>query len=225
MCCRYYVDESPELRPIIEEANRAPLTARIREATGKTLKTCGEIRPADPAPAMAAKRDGSPGVFPMLWGFSAPKGLLINARSETASLKPAFAEAWRGHRCVLPAAYYFEWVHMTGPEGKRKTGQKYRIWPKEEQLTFLAGLYRLEEGLPHFTVLTAEPSEEIRFIHDRMPVILPRSSVEGWIRPESDPEAVIRTALREMSFSPAGAGEERQSHFERAEQQSFFDLS
>ncbi len=203
MCCRYYVDESPELRPIIEEANRAPLAERIAAQTGKRLKMSGEIRPADPAAALATGRSGRAGVFPMLWGFSSPRGLLINARSETAGEKPAFSEAWRGHRCALPASCYYEWIHLLSPTGKKKTGDKYRIRPAGSGSLFLAGLYRMEEGLPHFAVLTGEAAEEIRFIHDRMPVMLPRERVEEWIRPEADPADIIGKALREMEYKRA----------------------
>lgn len=201
MCCRYYVDESPELRPYVEEANRAQLTVKMEALTGKKLKTAGEIRPADMAAALATGRSGRPAVFPMIWGFSGPKALLINARSETAAVKPAFSEAWRAHRCALPASFYYEWVHETGPDGKKKTGDRYRIRPAGSEMLWLAGLYRLEDGLPHFTVLTGEPSEEIRFIHDRMPIMLSRDSVSSWIRPEAAPEEVIREALREMTWS------------------------
>ncbi len=78
------------------------------------------------------------------------------------------------------------------------------IQPKGSEITWLAGLYRIEEmsgiQVPVFTVLTREPSEEIRFIHDRMPVILPREDVDNWIKPDSKPDEVIKNAMTDMVF-------------------------
>ena len=55
------------------------------------------------------------------------------------------------------------------------------LQPKNETMTWLAGIYRMEEGLPVFTVLTREPSEGIAHIHDRMPLILPKHIIDQWI--------------------------------------------
>ena len=48
--------------------------------------------------------------------------------------------------------------------------------------------------------LTREPSEEIRFIHDRMPVILPGDDIEKWIDPVSKPDEIIKYAITDMVF-------------------------
>ena len=136
----------------------------------------------------------------MFWGFTGRPSLLINARSETAGIRPAFSESWTAHRCAVPASYYFEWIRLTGPDGRKRTGDRYRIRPKGAGVAWLAGLYRMEEGFPHFTILTREPAEEIRFIHDRMPVILNRDSADAWIRPENDPDRIVKTALNDMIY-------------------------
>ena len=82
------------------------------------------------------------------------------------------------------------------------------IQPKGSEITWLAGLYRIEEmsgiQVPVFTVLTREPSEEIRFIHDRMPVILPREAIDKWIKPGSDPKEILKDAITDMVFEKAG---------------------
>ena len=81
------------------------------------------------------------------------------------------------------------------------------IQPKDSPVTYLAGLYQIEEcgsvRLPTFTVLTREPGEGIAFIHDRMPVILPKESVKPWLSPEGTPEEIIRSALTEMYYEKA----------------------
>ena len=68
MCCRYWADESPEIREIVEEMNRSPLVEKWHKTTGIT--TYGEIRPTNVVPVIASKRSGEKAVFPMKWGFS-----------------------------------------------------------------------------------------------------------------------------------------------------------
>ncbi|MBO4872482.1 MAG: SOS response-associated peptidase family protein [Lachnospiraceae bacterium] len=195
MCCRYWTDESPEIREIVEEMLRSPLIGRWQQTAA--VKTSGEIRPADVAPVIAPNRRGEKAVFPMRWGFR-EKTLLINARSETASVKPTFRDAWVRHRCIIPAAHYFEWEHLTSPSGRKKTGEKYRIRPAGEALTWLCGLYRIENGLPVFVVLTRDADPSLRFLHDRMPLILPEQAAMEWIRPDQSPEELLGAALTAM---------------------------
>ncbi len=197
MCCRYFIRESPELRPLIEAMNRSPLVSLFQERTAVLSE--GEIRPTNAAPVIATNRSGDRAVFPMKWGFTG-KTLLINARAETAAQKPTFREAWAGHRCIVPASWYFEWEHLTGKDGRKRTGEKYRLHPKGAAITWLCGLYRLEAGMPCFVILTREPSEAIRFIHDRMPLMLPEQRVNDWINPAANPAEIIRAAETEIVF-------------------------
>lgn len=200
MCCRYWFDESPELRPFVEEMNRSPLVEKFVE-TG-SITTQGEVRPTNVVPVIASNRRGEKAVYPMKWGFSG-RTLLVNARSETAATKPTFSDAWKSHRCIVPASCYFEWEHLVSDDGRRKTGPKYLIRPKDSAVTWMCGLYRIEQGLPVFVILTREPGKEIRFIHDRMPLILPEQYVREWIKPEARPEELVTEAQTEMYFEKA----------------------
>lgn len=200
MCCRYWADESPELREIVEEMNRSSLVEKWRAAGGITA--FGEVRPTDVAPVIASNRAGARSVFPMKWGFSG-RTLLMNARAETAPTRPTFREAWAAHRCIVPASWYFEWEHVTGGDGKKRTGDRYRLRPRGEAMTWLCGLYRIEGGLPHFVILTREPGEGIRFLHDRMPLILPGDRIGEWIDPAARPEALAALALTDMEYEKA----------------------
>ena len=103
----------------------------------------------------------------------------------------------------MPASYYFEWEHLTDEKDRKRTGDKNRIQPVDSTMTWLCGLYRIESGLPAFVILTREPGEEIRFIHDRMPLIMPREYVDEWIRPDAKPEELIKASLTEMEFEKA----------------------
>jgi putative SOS response-associated peptidase YedK len=70
MCCRYYMEMSPELRPIIEEANRSALKERIVNKLGRPMVTEGEVCPTNIVPVIAPNRSGARTVFPMVWGFT-----------------------------------------------------------------------------------------------------------------------------------------------------------
>lgn len=171
---------------------------------GKPLKTEGEIRPTDMDPVIATSKSRHQSVFPMVWGFDV-KGLdrpVMNARVETAGTKSSFKESWLTHRCIIPASWYFEWEHFKRPDGKTETGNKYAIQPVGASITYIAGLYQLQEyrGLtyPVFTVLTCEPSEELKKLHDRMPVVMPENAIADWINPEKKAEDMIPLALSEM---------------------------
>ena len=74
------------------------------------------------------------------------------------------------------------------------------IRPRGAAMTWLCGLYRIEEGLPVFVILTREPGEGIRFIHNRMPLIMPESLVNEWIRPDARPEELAAQALTDMVY-------------------------
>ena len=67
-------------------------------------------------------------------------------------------------------------------------------------LFFLAGIYRLEEGKPVFTILTRDATEGITFIHERMPVILPNEAAEDWLNPKYHGNDILQAAITQMKF-------------------------
>ena len=166
------------------------------------ITTKGEIFPTGVVPVIASNKAGKKAVFPMKWGY-AGKTLLLNARSETAAVKPTFKDSWESHRCIVPASWYFEWEHAVDSAGKTVAGNKYLIQTKGSDMTWLCGLYRMEKGLPYFVILTREADDEIRFIHDRMPLIMPDELVDEWIRPDAQPEILMKKAQTEMIFERA----------------------
>ena len=199
MCTRFYIEpESDELHEILEEAKQSRLGELFMRA-GSQVLTSGEIRPTNVVPVIATGKNRRSGVFPMRWGFQIPGGsLIVNARSETAAVKPTFRDAWKDHRCIIPASWYYEWEHTKTPSGKPKTGDKYAIQPKGEQTAWLCGLYRMEDGFPVFAVLTREPTQYLRQIHDRMPLILPKNMIQEWIRPDNKPEELLEYAVTDL---------------------------
>ena len=190
---------NPELRELVREMNRSKLAEMFTRNGSDPLHAEGEIFPSAVLPVIASNRNGERRVFPMKWGFTGSKGLLINARAETAAEKETFREAWTKHRCVIPASWYFEWEH----DEKKKAGQKYALRPEEAGLIWLAGLYRMENGLPVFVILTRPADEGILWMHDRMPVMLPHREVNEWISPVKDPGKIIQSCLTKVRWEQA----------------------
>src|SRR2546422_7620450 len=109
---------------------------------------------------------------------------LANARGETIADRPAFKAAFRQWRCVVPASGFYEW--KTTRSGK----QPFYIRPKVDELFGLAGiteLWRAPDGsVRTVCLITTEPNELMRPIHDRMPVIIPRDSYGTWLDPMNE---------------------------------------
>ena len=210
MCYRYYIELSPELRPIIENARSSSLAGKMVHNLGRPVIKEGEVKSTDIAPVIASNAKGKRAAFPMIWGFrqaekentkrSQP---LINIRAETAEVNSAFTECWQRRRCIVPASYYYDWEHLRRPDGSQKAGDKYAIQPSGSTVTWLAGLYRIENGYPFYAILTRQPSGDLAKIHDRMPVILPENAIADWINPAT-PAVSVRnidaSALTEMIY-------------------------
>ncbi|MCR5330675.1 MAG: SOS response-associated peptidase [Lachnospiraceae bacterium] len=206
MCCRYCLEKDlPELKGIVDAASRSALVSKFIDTHGRPFITHGEVRPSDIVPVIAPNSKGVRSVFPMQWGFTGKdnKRSLFNARVETAGIKPSFKDAWLSHRCIIPASYYFEWEHFKSADGKVKTGSKYMIQPAGCTVTWLCGLYRIEEGYPVFVILTKEPTVQLGRIHDRMPLMLPEDKIDEWINPSTNPETLVYSALSDMVMEKA----------------------
>ncbi len=211
MCCRFYMEMSPKLRPIVEAAQQSRLYQNNVSRIAKPLAAEGDVYPEMLVPVLASDRAGRPSVFPMIWGyhFDGLTHPVVNARSETAPEKPGFKEGWAAHRCIIPASWYYEWQHIAGPGGRTRAGEKYAILPRGSDVTWLCGVYRMEDAFPHFVILTREPGEAISFIHNRMPVILPEKDVAKWIDPQMNPHMLLSSALTDMVFEKASITEEK----------------
>lgn len=117
----------------------------------------------------------------------------INARAETVDSKPFFRSAFGSHRCLIPCDGFYEWKAVSG--GK----QPYFIRLKDEAPFALAGLWDHWEGegdeTDTFTILVTEANKLLHPVHDRMPVILPRSQWGAWLSPAT-PKNEVKTLLQ-----------------------------
>ena len=118
---------------------------------------------------------------------------LINARAETASVKPSFRAAFRARRCLLPVDGFYEWT------GRGRTRQPWLIGFEDDALFAFAGLWErwtapagvalpgtLAQHAPGdvietCTVLTTSANEVLAPLHHRMPVILAPEEFDPWL--------------------------------------------
>lgn len=95
---------------------------------------------------------------------------LVNARKEGIADKPSFRRAIREKRCLILADSFYEWR----TQAKEKI--PYRIQLKDKKLLVLAGIWdtwkQAENVINSFSIITTPPNEEMKSIHNRMPVIL-----------------------------------------------------
>jgi putative SOS response-associated peptidase YedK len=160
----FALDEVPELAP---RYNIAPteLVAAIRVASGRRVL---ERRRWGLVPAFAREAGGPP---------------LFNARAETLARKPAFRDAFRRRRCLVPADGFYEWSEVSGRR------QPFHLRRADGAPFAMAGLYerwRPAEGeaLDSCTVITTQANALLAPLHDRMPVIVPAGSWEAWLDPD-----------------------------------------
>lgn len=193
MCGRFYIaeeDKAEELQRIIDLMNR-----KYNGNSG--IKTQGEIRPTDTIMTIANSPSLEQGVFAMKWGYTMPDGQpMFNARSETAAVKPMFADGMRQRRCLIPATCYFEWEKRGGEK------IKHAIATQGSPVIYLAGIYRREENQAACSILTREAADCIAHIHHRMPVILPAEAIPDWLNVRYNANEVLRAAQTDMSWMP-----------------------
>ncbi len=203
MCSRYFLDADGN---IIAYTFRVPvLQDRIRKRFN--------IAPTQEAPVVRVDREGARELAMLRWGLvpfwaKDPKvgTSMINARSEGIEAKPAFREAAKSRRCIVPATGFFEWQ---GERPGRK--QPFAITVPEMPLFGFAGLWERwradKEGEPveTFTIVTADANESVSRVHDRMPVILPMDAIDTWLTgPPDAARALLKPYVGTVALRPVG---------------------
>ena len=204
MCGRFTLALSPEELAQLMALDAAldlelGLRPRYNIAPGQDIVAAVQDAPGAERTARAFKW----GLVPNWARDPAVGNRMINARSETASEKPSFREAFQRRRCLIPAEAFFEWQRR----GAKKQPWLFRV--KDEPGFCMAGLWetwRPPEGDPLHTctILTTAANDLLRPVHDRMPVILRRDDYERWLTAQPDATAGLRDLL--MPF-PADAME------------------
>jgi putative SOS response-associated peptidase YedK len=114
------------------------------------------------------------------WGFKIGSTLLINARGETVTSKPVFRNAFLKRRCLIPASGWYEWQKV----GRDK--HPHFIRPRDGGLLALAGIWDKDEA----AIITTEANESLRYLHERMPVIIDAAADSLWLDPNATPDAL-----------------------------------
>jgi putative SOS response-associated peptidase YedK len=172
------------------------------------------IAPTQPV-TVIVEREGRRTAELFRWGFvpawtKDPREmpLLINARAESMAEKPAFRDAVRNSRCLVPASGYYEWRRH--PDGSRRP---YYITTADNRTMAFAGLYSTWSGpngeeVDTVCIVTVRPNAELSHIHDRMPALLTGDDVDAWLdRGVSGPKALPLAAPAPdgtMAFHPVG---------------------
>lgn len=187
MCGRYtlYTDgQAKEIRQIVEIAQR--------QVQGQ-LKL-GEVYPSDRAPILVANRDKVV-VRTDIWGFPGiqGRGLLINARSETAAEKPLFRKPLLAFRCVVLTTGFYEW---------NTAKEKFLFQYADSTVVYLAGLCEIFEGQRRYTILTTSPNQAVRVFHNRMPVLLGHDCVWAWLTDTDAALEMLRAEPPELVGKP-----------------------
>lgn len=162
MCGRYSL--APE-----QSKEIAQIVAEVQTRFGATSIHTGEIFPTNTAPILLLEEQKMT-PKPMIWGFPSfkGKGVIINARGETAMDKPMFRRSLLERRCVVPTTGFYEW-------NSQKRKYHFRL-PGQDRL-YLAGLWNTFRDEKRFVILTTAPNDTIINVHDRMPVLLSDAAV------------------------------------------------
>ncbi|MFC2661960.1 MAG: SOS response-associated peptidase [Eubacterium sp.] len=129
----------------------------------------------------------------MSWGFpdSHEKGsLIINARSETLDEKPMFRDALQHHRCIAPAAGFYEWT-------KEKEQVRY-TW-EAAPVIYLGAVFRMIQNVLRFVIITREANSSVRDVHGRMPLLFSTQDALRWIGGEENYSGLLEYELPELT--------------------------
>ena len=167
MCGRYTFFTDKELQEVDE------IIEQISNEIQLEKMKAGEIFPTNIAPVLLPQDNI---VIPrlMVWGFPnfRNKGVIINARSETAREKKLFASSLEQKRCIIPSTGFYEWD---------TTKKKYLFNRPDTGMLYMAGIYNQFEGENRFVILTTEANNSMVEVHDRMPVVVPKDKINDWL--------------------------------------------
>lgn len=186
MCGRFSLTSTPEA-----------LAERFGLETAPECAPRYNVAPGQDVLAIRARDGGARRADPLRWGLvpswadaeEAARASLINARAESAAYKPAFREAFRARRCIVPADGFYEWADLGGFR------QPYWIAPIDAQPLGIAAIWerwRSPDGaaLESCALLTTAANARIARLHDRMPAILAPEHYALWLDPARDPASL-----------------------------------
>jgi len=175
MCGRFVITSPPEaLRQIFGYAEQPNFPPRHN------------VAPTQPIPVVIIENNARHFRL-MRWGLvpawiKDPRKitLLINARSETVQDKPAFKNAMKRRRCLIPADGYYEWQVAGGRKRPffihRRDGSPFGLAALAETWIGPNG-----EELDTVAIVTAPASADLAVLHHRVPVTMSPADFERWL--------------------------------------------
>jgi putative SOS response-associated peptidase YedK len=168
------------------------------------------ICPTQTVDAVCVGREGRV-IAPMRWGFVPPWAkrlgegpLLINARAETLAEKPAFRDAARHRRCLIPASGFFEW------HGEGRDKQAWWVSPPDGGLVAFAGVWSLWRGpegpLASAAIVTIAANETLAPIHHRMPLVIAPEDFALWLGEAGHGAARLMRPVPDATFTARRVG-------------------
>jgi len=197
MCGRYVIIATPEA-----------IRAQFGYSEQPNFPPRYNVAPTQPIPIVRLI-DGKRSFALMRWGLlpawvKDPKTfpLLINARGESVMEKPAFRNAMRRRRCLIPTDGFYEWrTHgAAGPKQPYFVRAKRDTGGNAPPLAF-AGLYETwigpnGEELDTAAIVTTAANRTLAPIHERMPVFVPREGFDLWLDCTNVEADVAATLIR-----------------------------
>lgn len=143
------------------------------------------------------------------WTKELGKGpVLFNARADSVDNKPAFRNAFKYKRCLVPMDGWYEWqTEVDAAAAGKKSGKAkkipYYMSPEDGSRLYMAGLWSVwhdpavAESPPVLScsIITVDSAAQLENVHDRMPLVMPRDRWTAWL----DPEHPASTDLLEVS--------------------------
>ena len=173
MCGRYVIKTPPGLmREIFGYAEQPNFPPRYN------------VAPTQPIPVVRLDK-GERSFALVRWGLipawvKDPRGfsLLINARAESALDKPAFRNAMRRRRCLVPADGFYEW--------KQDGARRRPFYAAAKSLVAFAGVWEPwigpnGEEMETACIITTTANRTLRPLHDRMPAVIPPRAFDLWL--------------------------------------------
>jgi putative SOS response-associated peptidase YedK len=198
MCGRYVIFSTPEA-----------IRALFRYGEQPNFPPRYNIAPTQPIPIVRLV-DGKPGFALMRWGLlpswvEDPKNfpLLINARGESVLDKPAFRNAMRRRRCLIPTDGFYEWQAGADP---RRPKQSYFVRARtsgqaEARPLAFAGLWETWTGpngeeVDTAAIVTSGANRMLAPIHSRMPVFVAPEDFDRWLDCDAVPAEEAATLIK-----------------------------
>jgi putative SOS response-associated peptidase YedK len=146
-----------------------------------------DITPGTMQPVVFSNDEGERDIELMYWGFTFPKRLTFNTRSDGILKTGLWKSSFENRRCIVPADRFFEWKRL-----HKKNNPKYEISVPGREPFALAGIWSIwknkdGDSLPTVSVITSEPNEAMAEVHDRQPVILEPRHYTEWLTPSNRP--------------------------------------